>query len=289
MAMFNLLKKTLIVSACLLCASVTHAGSDVFIDFESSLSADDNVTRADENSDIENDVFFTVAGSGGYKLFQGRASSLVGKVLIQVNQASNHSGLSNAVIAGKLIYNFSFSRQFGAPWFAVDASYGVTEFDSFMRDSNIFRTTATMGMQIDDVTSMRLGLALKDRDAENSVFDTQNASLFLNLDWAMSKFNIVYFTYKYEVGDTFSSAASPGLTVIDASSSIVLEDDVFTNMNSYRLDAVTSFITLGYNRVNNLHSSFDFSARYLESEADDVDLAYEGLSLRFSYFRRFNL
>jgi hypothetical protein len=41
--------------------------------------------------------------------------------------------------------------------------------------------------------------------------------------------------------------------------------------------------------VQDLHSSFDFSAQYLESRATEVDLEYEDLILRASYFRRFNL
>jgi len=273
----------------LLLTQISHAGSDIFIDFESTLGFDDNVTRSSKDIDIEDDAFLTIAGTAGYKLYQGKSAALVGKFLLEANKFLDFDGLSNIVATGKLNYTFGFSSRFGAPWFALDAEYGVIEFESFMRDSNIFRATATMGMQIDDATSMRLGVSYKDRDAENTVFDNQNAAAFINIDWAVLKKHIIYTTYKYDQGDVFSSAANPSVSVIDASTAIISEDDVFDSKRTYRLDAVTQSLTLGYNWIQNLHSSFDFSARYLESEADDVDLTYEDLTVRLSYFRRFNL
>ena len=35
--------------------------------------------------------------------------------------------------------------------------------------------------------------------------------------------------------------------------------------------------------------SFDFSARFLQSQADDVDLDYQGLTVLASHLQRFNL
>ena len=78
------------------------------------------------------------------------------------------------------------------------------------------------------------------------------------MDWEVVKKHIVYTTYKIEAGITFSSA-TPQL------------------------------ITLGYNWIKDLHSSFDLSARYLQSVAKDVDLEYQGLTVLASYFHRFSL
>ena len=273
----------------LLFSQQLSAGSDAFIDLEATLGGDDNVTRAAGNLDIEGDAFLTLAGTGGYQLYEGSPGVLTGKVLLQANQFARFDGLSNVVAAAKLNYTFTFSSHFGAPWFALDLDYGVMEFKSFLRDSNVFKTSATMGLQIDDATTMRMGLAYKDRDAESSAFDTKNTSLFINMDWAVLQNHIVYVTYKYETGDIFSSSSHPALVVIDAMKGNIVDDDVFPGRKSYRLNGTTQFVTLGYNWVLDLHSSFDFSARYLESEADDVELKYEGLTVLASYFHRFNL
>ncbi len=265
-----------------------QAGSGTFIDFEATLGLDDNVTRAANNIDIEHDGFLTLAGTGGYELLESGAGTLTGKIILEANKFSRFSGLSNVVAAAKLNYTFGFSNSFGAPWFALDLDYGVVEFESFLRDSNLLKATMTMGLQIDDVTSMRLGFAYKDRDAESTVFDTKNTSFFINLDWAVAQKHIIYITYKIETGDIFSSASNPPLWVINASKSIVI-DDVFLDKRTYRLDGTTQFVTLGYNGIMNSHSSFDFSARYLEAEADEVALDYQGLTVLASYFYRFNL
>ena len=64
---------------------------------------------------------------------------------------------------------------------------------------------------------------------------------------------------------------------------------MFIGKNTYRLDTTTQFITLGYNWIKDLRSSFDLSARYLQLEAKDVDMEYDGLTVLASYFHRFNL
>ena len=106
-----------------------QAGSDTFIDFEATIGADDNVTRADDNVDIENDAFFTVAGTVGKVLLVNRSGILKGKILLEANKFARFDGLSNVIAAGKLNYTFGFGSGFGVPWFSLEADYGVAEFD----------------------------------------------------------------------------------------------------------------------------------------------------------------
>lgn len=273
----------------LLFSKQVYAGADAFIDLEATLGFDDNVTRAAQAVDIEYDGFLTLAGTGGYYLYKGKAGLLAAKVLLEANKFSRFDGLNNVVAAARLNYTFGFSNSFDAPWFVLDLDYGVAEFESFLRDSNVFKASASMGMQIDDSTTLRLGFNYKDRDAESSVFDTSNTSFFINLDWAILQKHIVYVTYKIEGGDIISSSSNPALSLIDTSNGRIVDDDVFLGKRTYRIDGATQFVTLGYNWILNLDSSFDFSTRYLESEASDVDLDYSGLTVLASYFHRFNL
>ena len=270
-----------------------HAASDKFIDLEATLGLDDNVTRAADNLDIEYDGSLFVSGTGGIELLSGRSGQLSAHVLLGAEQFFRFNGLSNLQASGKLKYSVSLGSGFHAPWLILDAAYGVTEFESFLRDSNIARASIASGMQIDDATTVRIGVNYKDRDAESAVFDTQNVSAFINLDWAVSRKDIVYLIYKYQTGDTFSSI-SPGqgrvaaITAAIDSEDIAI-DDVFDGKVAYKLDADIQFLTLGYNMIQTLHSSFDFSVQYLESSATAVDLDYEDLVIRASYFHRFGL
>ncbi len=142
-----------------------------------------------------------------------------------------------------------------------------------MADYNICRDEKKSSQQA--AFSVRLGFALKDREAKSKVFTTSNTSFFIHMDWAIVQRHIVYVAYKYETGDIFSSASDPALWLIDASNGNII-DDVFLDKKSYKLDGVTQFGTLGYNWIIDLHSSFDFSARFLHSEAHDVDLITRG-------------
>ncbi len=120
-----------------------------------------------------------------------------------------------------------------------------------------------------------------------TVFDTKNTAFFINLDWAVLKKHIVYITYKFEVGAIISSSSNAALWLIDESNGRIVDDDVFIGKRTYRIDGTTQFFTLGYNWVLTLESSFDFSARYLTTEASNVNLDYQGLTLLASYFQRF--
>lgn len=269
--------------------SELHAASKLFVDFESTLGLDDNITHAAKNIDIEHDGFITISGTGGYRLMNNRFGAITAKAQLEGNKFARFNGLSNLVAAGKLNYMMGFGSSFGAPWMSFEAGYGIVEFESFLRDSNIYRSTLMLGMQVDDATSMRAGVAYKHRDAESAVFDMENASAFINLDIEIVKKHIIYLTYKFQTGDAVSSASSVSVPVIDASKVAPVDDDVFIGKKTYRLDATMHFVTLGYNQIKSLHGSFDFSAQYLQSTADDVDLEYEDLVLRLSYFHRFDL
>ncbi len=265
------------------------AASDASIDVEATLGFDDNVTRAEQNIDIEHAGFMTVAGTGGYILHHGDTGLLTAKAILEMTNVSRFKGLSHVVAGGKLNYTFGFWQGFRAPWFSAEVGYDVVEFNSFLRDSDIFRASFLMGVNLDDATSILTGFNYNDRESEGKAFDTTDSSFFINLDWKFAKRKTIYLTYKYQTGDTFSIASRVSLPVISASAPNIEDDDVFVGKKAYKLDATIQFVTLGYNIARNLNASFDFSARYLEADATDVDLVYSGLVLKATYFHRFSL
>jgi hypothetical protein len=268
---------------------ITYAGSDTSANLDASLGVSDNVTRAENNEDIEHDTFVSVATS-----FVHEAADLgTGQVFLNLDFSATafneYSGLSNVVGGGGVNYVFSPWAGFGAPWFSLDAQYKVMEFDSFLRDSNLFVATGTFGKRIDDKTDMRTALMYQSRDSDGRAFDTENVSAFVNFDFKLKKKMTLYTTYKYQDGDVFSSAnsANVGTDIINSAKAIEF-DDVFDGKLVYRLDGTTHFYTLGLNMARNLDSAFDISARFLTSDADG-DLEYEDLTIRLSYFHRIGL
>jgi hypothetical protein len=288
----KLLKRIHYISAVLFCCHsyTVSAGDSAFVELDASLGLDDNVTRADVDSDIEYDTFVSIAANFGYEAWRGESGQLVLNASLETEQFFNFSGLTNYSLAGAATYTFSFSDGFGAPWFSLNAKYRVAEFDSELRDSDFASLIANMGKRIDDRTDMRLGLGAQSRNSDGRAFDNKNTFGFVNIDLNVAPKRTMYFTYRLQKGDVFSTAdpANIGLAVLNEAGLANEADDVFTGKRSYRLDATTHLVTIGYNHALDLNSAYDISARYLTSNTD-VDLDYQDLMVRVSYFRRLGI
>lgn len=274
-------------------SSLTHAASDTAVNLDASIGLDDNVTRAQVNEDIEHDVFASVGASLTHEVIHFNTGQVVLNLDMSATGFDEYSGLSHVAGGGGANYTFSPWGGFGAPWFAVDLQYKVLEFDSFLRDSNLFVATTTFGKRIDDRTDMRTAFMYQSRDSDGVAFDTENVSWFINFDFQIKKKMTLYTTYKFQDGDVFSSADPNNLnsqlllSIINEANAIEI-DDVFDGKIVYRLDGTTHFYTVGFNMARDLDSAYDFSVRFLTSEADG-GLEYEDLTVRLSYFQRFGL
>ncbi len=281
----------------MLTAMDAFAEADAFLDIDASLGLDDNVTRAQENIDIEQDVFASLSGTLGTNLWRGRQGMVDGTAGVRIQKFKDFDGLSNTSLRLGVSYAFGFSSGFNAPWYALDASYTYSEFRSFLRDSDTYTLGATYGFRIDDLTSLRTALNFKLRESEGAAFDTENVSLFANIDWSITPKTTLYTTYRIQWGDTFSTASEatafssgPGTPWLAISSSSIPKDqpdDVFGGI-TYRLDSTTHIVTVGLNLKNNLQSAWDASVRVLRSDTD-VGLEYEDLTIIVSYFHKFGI
>ncbi len=275
-------------------SSLTYAASEMAVNLDASVGISDNVTRAVVDADIENDIFASAGASLVYEAVSFDTGHIVLNLELSATEFDEFSGLSHVDGGGGANYTFSPWAGFGMPWFAIDVQYKVIEFDSLLRDSNLFVATTTLGKRIDDRTDMRTAFMYEDRDSDGQAFDTRNVSWFINFDFTLKKKMTLYTTFKYQDGDIFSSADPNNLntdlllSIINNSTAIEF-DDVFNGKLVYRLDGSTQFYTIGLNLARNLDSAFDISVRFLTAEADEGGLEYEDLTIRLSYFHRFGL
>jgi hypothetical protein len=270
-------------------SSLTYAASDTAVNLDASIGLDDNVTRAQVNEDIEHDVFASAGASLTHEVAHFDTGQITLNLDLSATGFDEYSGLSHVDGGGGANYTFSPWGGFGSPWFALDLQYKVLEFDSFLRDSNLFVATTTFGKRIDDRTDMRTAFIYEDRDSDGQAFDNSSVSWFINFDFTLKKKMTLYTTFKYLDGDIFSSA-NPGNLTLDIinESKAIEEEDVFDGKFVYKLDGTIQFYTLGLNLARNLDSAYDLSARFLTAESDG-GLEYEDLTIRLSYFQRFGL
>jgi len=246
-------------------ASVFRYSYDIaFID-------DDNVRLAQEDEDIRSDrsISATVRAKGGKSL--DSFSILNYGASATYNKLDTFETLDNYEIEANMRYRFALSSGFTSPIYSLGAKIGGREFDTEMRDATFVVLSADLNKWITDTINMTTGVGWNAQESKSEVFDTSDARIFINFDTNFSRTDLVYTTFTYITGDTVSSA-TPSLGIINVADAIE-PDDAFggidANQFAYRLKADTVVLTLGYNRIFTRDLSFDLSARFVESEAQD--------------------
>jgi len=251
---------------------------------------DDNVRLAQEDEDIRSDrsISATVRAKGGKSL--DKFSILNYGASATYNKLDTFETLDNYEVEANVRYRFALTSSFSSPIYSLAARIGGREFDTEMRDASFVALSADLSNWITTTINMTTGVGLNAQESKSEVFDTSEARIFVNFDTNFSKTDLVYTTFTYITGDTVSSA-TPSLGIINVAEAIEADDafgGIDANQFAYRLKADTVVLTLGYNRIFTPDLSFDVSARFVESEAqDDGDITYERTIIRASLLGRF--
>ena len=261
-----------------------HAAPE--FDAQFAVTADDNIGRAARDSDIRDDRFASLNVGVNFKQPLSTHYRLIMRGFAQGEEYDDYSGLSNigAGVSAQLQYRHTGTLL--APTFALFVKAATFNYDSSLRDSEIYQGGASVQKGITDritVTSIAAGVT---RASDSRVFDTRELSLLLNLDYRAFKFLTPYLTYNYLDGDIVASGA-PWLKIINYAEEIQA-DDAFAgaNMYAYRLNARTHVTTLGFNFALNDRHAVDFSQRVARSQADG-DIKYDRSIFGLAYLLRF--
>jgi len=251
---------------------------------------DDNVRLAQEDEDIRSDriISATITAKGGKSL--DSFSILNYGASATYNKHDTFDTLDNYEVEINTRYRFALSSGFTSPIYSLRAKLGGREFDTEMRDATFVALSADLNKWITDTINMTTGIGVNAQESKSEVFDTSDARIFVNFDTNFSRTDLIYTTFSYITGDTVSSA-TPSLGIINVADAIE-PDDAFggieANQFAYRLKADTMVLTLGYNRIFTRDLSFDVSARFVDSEAqDDSDIYYDRTIIRASLLGRF--
>jgi hypothetical protein len=232
-------------------------------------TVDDNISRAQNDADIEEDGFYTVSGNAAYTTGFGRLTALIFSAVATVEEYSDFDGLSNTQFKGTVDYRFQFNQAFSASRWSLSVSSTDIDSETDIRDGGLNELSLTFSKRLTDRINGTLGVTAGERRAEGRVFDMKRTRYFGNVDWNLSPRWSTYLTYNYFDGDVVSSAR-PNIGVISWADAIE-PDNAFGGLaNSkfaYRLDASTTIIRLGFNVALGHSSSIDFSFDDLETDA----------------------
>jgi hypothetical protein len=255
----------------LLCGPSAALAAQI-LDFrvEAAYTYDDNVTRSEGAGNVLSDRFFTLSLNAGKNFRLGQHTRLVAGLFLGGDVYDKYDGLSRYFggIQGELQYRTS--GEFDAATFGLFFKGSRDEYtDSELRDGYRYTAGVRVLKPLSDRFDLFAGLAYNKRDGKSTVFDTEDYSARLNLDYSLSRGHTVYLGADYRKGDAVSTAR-PSLALVTVAEALVV-DDAFTDTEriAYRLKAHGVITTLGYNLAFGERHSLDFSWRWAQITADD--------------------
>jgi hypothetical protein len=180
----------------------------------------------------------------------------------------DYDGLSHVTAGVQGEYQYRGSAEFGTPIYAIFTKAYADQYKSSLRDGYHY----TVGISVRDTVTDRIrffsALAHNVRNSTSAVFDTQDNSARLNLDYSVTPAGTLYLGDEIRRGDVVSTG-SASLENIDTAK-VFVQDDAFPGgqMFSYRFDGKTVLMTLGYNIGFGPRDAIDFSWRRVQSTPD---------------------
>ena len=272
----------IVVSNMVLGASYYGDGS--YADTGIGIIYDDNLSRAEQDSDIAEDFItqFSAAYSGSSTLSQH--SLLQYSIQGDLSRYDQYKDLNSIQLGGVTNFIYQPVNGFSRPWYEVSVSLGAkSHSDSDIRDSANIGLGLNVNKRITRDMLASIGYYYDHRFAKRDVFDTANHSVQADAEYSLFKGINLYSAYRVTLGEIVSTA-TPNATIMSAAESIA-PDDVFSPgigpgcMNrrcAYRLDALTHQVSLGLNLEVHDQVIVDFASKYHSTDATG-DNEYEGL------------
>lgn len=253
-----------------LCGPSTVLAAQLF-DFrvEAAYTYDDNVTRSEGAGNVLSDRFYTLSLNAGKSFQLTRHTRLVAGLFLGGDGYDKYDGLSRYFggIQGELQYRTS--GEFDTATFGLFLKGSRDQYDSELRDGYRYTAGVRVLKPLSDRLELFAALAYNKRDGKSTVFDTEDYSARVNLDYRITRWSTAYVGADYRKGDAVSTAR-PSIVLVTIAEAIV-RDDAFTDTErlAYRFKAHAVITTLGYNLAFGERHSLDFSWRWAQVTATD--------------------
>lgn len=265
----------------------------------STLATDSNLTRAQDDKNIISDRFARVdlAVNALFELTFNKAIILEPSISYQAFQFT--PSLNRSEFSASAIYRWQNSFSYNSPWYQIMGKYEYWLTDVKQRRSHINTVQAMSSARLTTVITWMAGVEWKKRLSEGTVFDTEEARAFLNIDYTLNNNAVLYGGYSFIKGDTLSSVqssycnglASTSIYPLIVASEEIEWDQAFSedhcgNWLSYRLNATTHTASLGINYGWDHSSSIDVSILQVMVNATD-GIEYDRQIFQFSFLKGF--
>src|SRR5262245_24583715 len=242
-----------------------------FFDFrvEAAYTYDDNVTRSKGAGNVLSDRFLTATANASHNFQLTPNTRLVLQLLLGGDVYDKYDGLSRYFGGIQGEFQYRASGEFDAATFGLFLRGFRDQYESELRDG--FRYTAGVRVlkPLTDRFDLFAALAYNKRDGKSTVFDTEDYSARVHLDYSFGRRSTAYLGAEYRYGDVVSTSP-PSLPLITIAEAVV-RDDAFTDTVrlAYHIKADTIITTPAYNLAFAYQRSLDFSWRWVQSTATE--------------------
>ena len=283
--------KMIILGVLLSMATMAEAGRSP-LSFVLSIEDNDNLGNADVNLDQREDVVTELH-------LAYRDSALLNRKTAFFYGADLGQSLHNDfdlldTLSLELEFGLRYKSQntFAAPSYSIRVQIARADAEVDIRDIDYWRVDFNLDKRVTDRVRLRLGFegyAQEARiDPNNSeVFSLDRQRIYGNLDYRVSRQQILYFTYSLMDGEVITVADDARL----GSGLPRIHDSAFgprseSRLYAYRVDADTQIVNLGYNIGINRQQALDITYQYIDSDAEN-NISYQTNKINLAYLLRF--
>jgi|GEM_PF-3405311 len=289
---------TLSISFSLIVVAQSGFAARPFFDLGIDVAHDDNIGRAELDSDRLSDKFITASASANYLHQINYNSGVVFKALGEWIDYQHYYGLDHYVLGISATYRYKPELTYSSPWFSFGLKAKRLEYsDSKLRNGYTYEAEAMAGKRFTDRIMGKVGLAHHERIARTDekgllgekLFETQTTKAFIGMDYFLDKF-IFYGQYTFQNGDVISTGRATRKIVL-AADEIQQDDAIGRDPNNnirwaYRLTGDTHIADLGVNYSLSRAAALDFTVRAVEVKAAGGN-TYDNYSAHLGLLYRF--
>jgi hypothetical protein len=222
------------------------AQAEWIADAEAAFMFDDNVSRAQRESDIRSDGALLVRASGGQYVQLSDRTGATLAATVQRQEHRRYSGLSHIGFGPSASLRTKLGVGADAPWVRLSASAMRREFDNDVRSGWLFAVAAAAGLRLGERVGVRAEVSLERQLADRKerllarlpgdAFDLDGASLSVAADYTMTRETIVSLGYTFRSGDVVSSTRR-NAAIFSASEAIARDPAFGPDIIAYKLGA----------------------------------------------------
>lgn len=293
------LSQTLLITGMLTSAGAMAGGS--YVDFSAEYLHDDNIGRAEADADQLSDNIALFSGALQIPQLLGERSGLLHVLRLEYDRHVDWDDLSVLTASAGTTLRYKPGAAYNSPWFEPSFNFALMQHqDSDIRDGTLLRAGLTVGSNLTDRLTARLGYRYDWRQAwDADVYDLGSHRLAGSVDFELTDRATLYGTLGWQTGEVVSTA-TPSPKVLNASEARAVDEALSERPDNavrvgnyyqgervaYRLDADSLTGELGLNVALTRKLALDLSALSFSAWGEGNN-DYDGLQLRAGLLYRY--